>query len=38
VATHDGGFARAAGDVALEMAGGSVRPAAPAREPAGAAP
>jgi energy-coupling factor transporter ATP-binding protein EcfA2 len=28
VATHDAGFARAAGDVALELAGGAVRPAA----------
>jgi energy-coupling factor transport system ATP-binding protein len=38
VATHDAGFARAVGDVALEMAGGAVRPApAPAPAPAGAA-
>jgi energy-coupling factor transport system ATP-binding protein len=37
VATHDAGFARAAGDVALEMAGGSARPApVPAPAPAGA--
>jgi energy-coupling factor transporter ATP-binding protein EcfA2 len=37
VATHDTGFARSAGDLALEMAGGAARPAAlPA--PAGAAP
>jgi energy-coupling factor transport system ATP-binding protein len=28
VATHDAGFARAVGDVALEMGGGGVRPAA----------
>ncbi len=37
VATHDAAFARAAGDVALEVAGGAVRPAALAA-PAGAAP
>jgi energy-coupling factor transport system ATP-binding protein len=35
VATHDAGFARAAGDVALEMAGGRVR-VAPGPVPAGA--
>jgi energy-coupling factor transport system ATP-binding protein len=37
VATHDAGFARSAGDVAMEMAGGGLRPAA-RHVPAEAAP